>query len=130
MSNNATVGTLYDLNKNLYKQVPHMNSNDFDNMATNMALWFSSRAQRKYFMFLCRELNDYTIFHFNSANYNAAREELVDLIRSRGNACIDIQYDHAGDNYDIWLKRYDVETKEAQVYMYKLFPCDDFIIEI
>lgn len=129
--NKATLGTLYDINKSAYAAMPDMDAKAFGSMTTNVGLWFSSRPERKYFMFLCRELNDYTVFHLNGTNYNLAREELIDLIKSRG-ACVGIEYDHAGDAYDVWVKRPIVgeNGQRVEAFMYKLFPCDDFIIEI
>lgn len=115
-------GTLYDVNKMMYEKMSPMSAEDFQNYMINISLWFSKN-NFQYFMFLCRELSDYTIFNFLSTNYNKGREELIDLITSRG-VPMDIEYKHEEDAYDIWVKR------AGEVHMYKLFPCNDFIIEV
>lgn len=120
---NITMGNLYDLNKSLYAKLPKMDVNDFQSKILNIGMWFSSRTDRKYFMFLCRELNDYTIFEFKNPNYNQAKEELKGLVLSRG-IPVAIDYDHDTDSYEIWVKRGN------DCHMYKIFPCDDFMIPI
>lgn len=117
------MGTLYQTNCDIYKQLPQMTKEAFETQTLNVAAWFSSRTERKYFMFLCRELNDYTIFEFIDPNYDKAKEELRDLITSRGLPIL-IDYNHQQDSYEIWIKR------NNEVHMYMLFPCDDFIIPI
>ena len=125
--------TLYQINKMAYQQVPKMNELQFNQMMNNISLWFSSKEKSRYFMLLSKELSDYTIFHFNSYDYSKAREELIELVNSRG-IPVDIQYDHDTDTYDIWVRRISVDPTTSKptmdVVMYKMFKCDDFIIEI
>ena len=125
--------TLYQINKMAYRQVPKMNELQFNQMMNNISLWFSSKEKSHYFMLLSKELSDYTIFHLNTYDYSKAREELVKLVNSRG-IPVDIQYDHDTDTYDIWVRRISVDPTTSKpimdVVMYKMFECDDFIIEI
>ena len=125
--------TLYQINKMAYQQVPKMNELQFNQMMNNISLWFSSKEKSRYFMLLSKELSDYTIFHLNTYDYSKAREELVELVNSRG-IPVDIQYDHDTDTYDIWVRRISVDPTTSKptmdVVMYKMFECDDFIIEI
>lgn len=125
--------TLYQINKMAYRQVPKMNELQFNQMMNNISLWFSSKEKTHYFMFLSKELSDYTIFHFNTYDYSKAREELVKLVNSRG-IPVDIQYDHDTDTYDIWVRRISIDPITSKptmdVVMYKMFECNDFIIEI
>lgn len=117
----VNVGTLYETNCDIYKALPPMKTEDFDTKTLNIAAWFSSRTDRKYFMFLCKELSDYTIFEFKEPRYEEAKKELRSLITSRGLPVL-IDYNHDLDSYEIWVKREDT------VHMYMLFPCDDFMI--
>jgi len=119
----VNMGNLYDLNKTLYSKMPKMKTEDFQKDVLNIGMWFSSRTERRYFMLLCRELNDYTVFEFKAPKFDVAKEELRSLILSRG-IPVGIDYEHSSDTYDVWVKR------GKEVYMYKLFPCDDFIIPI
>ena len=115
--------TLYDLNKAMYLQMKPMEAYDFTQQMVNIALWFSSKKDAKYFMLLCKERSDYTVFDFQSYDYDTARNELTAIITNRGMP-MDVDYDHDTDTYDIWVK------KGGEVYMYKLFDCDDFVIRI
>lgn len=122
-NNKVSMGTLYQTNCDIYKQLPPMPAEEFSRKTLNIGGWFSSRTKRKYFMFLCRELNDYTVFEFIDPNYNAATNEIRDLITSRGLPVL-IDYNHEQDAYEVWIKR------KGEVHMYMLFPCDDFMIRI
>lgn len=113
--------TLYDLNKAIYQSMSPMKATDFTEQMVQIALWFSSKKDKHFFMLLNKERSDYTIFHISS-NYDLARTELTSIITNRGMP-MDIDYNHDTDTYDIWIK------KEGEVYMYKLFECEDFVIE-
>ena len=115
--------TLYDLNKAMYLQMKPMEAYDFNQQMVNIALWFSSKKDTKYFMLLCKERSDYTIFNLQSYDYDTARNELTAIVTNRG-VPMDVDYNHDTDTYDIWVK------KGGEVYMYKLFECDDFVIRI
>lgn len=115
--------TMYDFNKAVYQNMPPMKPNEFTENMVSISLWFSSKEKAKHFMLLCRELNDYTIFEFDTYNYDDARNKLSALIVSRGNP-MDVDYNHDTDTYDIWVK------KNGEIYMYKLFDCEDFLIYI
>lgn len=117
------MGDLYSFNQTIYKQLPPIPADEYASEVFNMGMWFSSRTDRKDFMFLCRELNDYTIFHFNAPRYDDAKEELKSLITSRG-IPVAIDYNHDQDSYEVWVKR------GGEVHMYLLFCCDDFMINI
>lgn len=122
----ATMGTLYDMNLYFYEQLPSMDSKKFDQMTQNIGMWFSSESDNKYFMLLCRELFDFTVLHFEHPNYVLGKEELIMLIHCRAKEVKDIVYNHDTNTYDIWL----VSSLDGKVHMYKLFMCNDFIIEI
>ena len=124
-SHKMTLGSVYDLNRSLYKNVPPMAADSAQEFFNNVGMWFSSKPGNVYFMFLCRELNDYTIFHFGTTNFAQGQTELEDLVKSRGELK-DIEYNHDTDSYDFWV----TSVFDEEVHMYKLFMCQDFIIEI
>lgn len=121
----ANMGTLYDINKVAYAKLDSMPEDKAKEMLTNIGMWFSSKKSFKYFMFLCKELSDYTIFNFESFNYSKGKDELVDLVDSRG-TLLDIVYNHNSDGYEIWVR----SLQDGEVHMYMLFDCNDFIITI
>ena len=121
----ANLGSLYDMNRYFYSQMPDMDEKKKEELIMNIAMWFSSKPTNKFFMMLCRELNDYTIFHFEHPNYSKGKTELEELLKSRGQVK-DIYYNHDTDTYDFWL----LSSLDGQIQMYKIFMCDDFIIQI
>lgn len=114
---------VYDFNKMAYEKVKPMSNADFINDITGIGLWFSSQQTFRYFLLLGWEDRYFTFFNIENHNYNAAREALINCIRSLG-IPLDINYNHSESNYDIWIRQGD-----GKAHMYKLFPCNDFVVE-
>lgn len=114
---------VYDFNKMAYEKVKPMSDADFINDITGIGLWFSSQQKFRYFLLLGWEDRYFTFFNIENYNYNAAREALINCIRSLG-IPLDINYNHSESNYDIWIRQGD-----GKAHMYKLFPCNDFVVE-
>lgn len=117
--------TKYEFNQLAYETAKPISHDKAKEMFTNIGMWFSSKSSFKYFMLLCRELNDYTVFDFQSYNYAKGKEELVNLLAHRGRL-LDIEYDHTTDSYEIWVRA----KSDKKPHMYKLFDCNDFVIQI
>lgn len=113
----------YDIYKNLYANMDPLDDSKLSSRLNTIGNWFGAKLPNTYFMLLCRERNDYTIFKLKSPNYYQACQELKETLQSRGDI-IDIEYIHGDDCYQCWVKN------TGAVSMYMLFPCDDFVIEI
>ena len=114
--------SLYELNKQMMTKQEPMSEHDLTKEIAEVASWFSYKKDQ-YFMLLCRELNDYTIFHFNSGSkpcYEAS-QELLEVLQSRGEI-MDISYEK--DVFPIWIR------KEDDSFLYHLFPYDSGVIEV
>lgn len=114
---------VYDFNKMAYEKVKPMSDADFINDITGIGLWFSSQQKFRYFLLLGWEDRYFTFFNIENHNYNAAREALINCIRSLG-IPLDINYNHSENNYDFWIRQGD-----EKAHMYKLLPCNDFVVE-
>lgn len=114
---------VYDFNKMAYEKVKPMRDADFINDMTGIGLWFSSQQKFRYFLLLGWEDRYFTFFNIENHNYNAAREALINCVRSLG-IPLDINYNHSENNYDFWIRQED-----GKAHMYKLFPCNDFVVE-
>lgn len=114
---------VYDFNKMAYEKVKPMSDADFINDMTGIGLWFSSQQKFRYFLLLGWEDRYFTFFNIENHNYNAARETLINCVRSLG-VPLDINYNHSENNYDFWIRQ-----KDGKAHMYKLFPCNDFVVE-
>lgn len=77
-----------------------------------------------YYMLLCNDRKDYTIFHLSDAFVDAVLEqELLETIQNRGEI-MDI-YDGCQDNsWEIWVK------DNGECFCYILFEYDSGVIEI
>lgn len=121
-------GNLYDLNKQLMEKENVLTSEELSAKIAEIKTHFFTPkflAGNKYFMLLCHEDRNYTIFNLSqmAAPTNAA-EALLECLVNRGQVLsIEQQLDEA---YEIWIKNiYD----ENQVLCYYLFPYDEAVIE-
>ena len=77
---------------------------------------------QKYFMLLCNDRRDYTVFHRNNIKvFNSPDNDLADCILNRG-SLLAIDETNEG-NFEIWIKI------DGTPYCYYLFPYDFGIIE-
>ena len=114
------LGSLYDYNKNRIKLLPALSKSKIEE-GKNKIKVFMCKKTDKYYMLLCRELNDYSIFILNDdiAEFKAA---MRDCIVNRG-FCkgIDKQEDGA---WEIWIQT----DKDSLPNAYYFFNCDQCII--
>ena len=113
--------SMYDINKNLMAQ-----EKPLDPIATNRAVKDAAdgvlASFKRYWMLLCRERNDYTVFIINSSKN--LENELKETLLNRGQL-LDITQQEDG-NFEIWIR--DPETKEN--FVYYLFDYSFGIIEV
>ena len=119
------VGNVFEMNKQIRRKSNPMAEDKIAEAITNVGGWCSFRCNCKYYMLLCKERSDYTIFHLNNFNYTKTAEELREVLESRG-TILGIDYMHGFDCYECWVR--DEETSEPFLYMF--FMCDGFIVEV
>ena len=113
--------TLYDMAKQMVANEPPMDSKDFNRKICEIA---AQMGAKKYWMLLCRERNDFSVFVINNSSCSKISKELIPTLKNRGLVIfIDEQTDGA---YEIWVR--DPETEEN--FAYYLFDYSDAIIEI
>ncbi len=98
---------------------------------TNIGAWLSTDKTFQYFMLLCREAYDFTVINVTSTNYSKAANEIREVLESRGDIVF-IEYCHDEENYELWIKtnEYMKTVTGSDYVMFKLFPCNDFVIEV
>lgn len=129
----------YEINQQAYRNMEPLTEEELKTGLTNIGEWFSFVFKIEYAGILCRERNDYTVVHINNYNYNAAIQEIREVLESRGEI-MDIQYMHGQDYYQCWVR--ERRTKEIdellegssyewqpQVWMFAVFNADDWVIE-
>ena len=132
--------TLYDLNKQIINQTesPMTDEDLYDALDYIVAPFFKKNIEQRinkddfdncYFMLLCREDNNYTIF--NVRNYLdfhepilTACDELRTCLKNRGKV---YSMEKTEDNYaiEIWL-----QDTDKGMLCYYLFPYNEGVIEI
>lgn len=113
--------SIYEINKNLMKE-----EKPLDPIAINIAIKKAAdgvlSSFKKYWMLLCRERNDYTVFIITGSN--KLEDELKETILNRGKL-LDISQQEDG-NFEVWIR--DPETEEN--FVYYLFDYTFGIIEV
>lgn len=122
-----SMGTLYDLNKaQMVKEEP-FKPNSLRKALKKEIVPFVLAAKDKYFLLLCKERSDYTVFAFENKGDGAfknAIDGLEECLLNRGNVLSIDRFKEVNDAVEIWVKIDD------EACMYYFFPCDDFIIEV
>lgn len=114
---------LYELNKTLYKSLPEITFNELQERKKKIANWIGE-SDNKYYMLLCRERSDYTVFVISDSGQATVDKEAIDIVCSRGKIkAIEIE-----ENFpERWVQFWIEDNKE--IYMYAFFPYDSGVIE-
>lgn len=118
------LGTLYDINKNAMNAEKPMSAYALRNRLDLVKKYFQDNGE--YFMLLCKEQSDYTVFRMTEktvANANKTASILGECLTNRGDV-LSIDKHDLGPALEIWL-RIDGEN-----FVYYLFPYDEAIIEV
>lgn len=120
------VGTLYDINKNLVKNKELKLNEAALNSKRLIVRDFIDKHDDQYFMLLCNELKDYTVFDFRDRKWldrcmDCAKCLIDECLMNRGEIRgIDLTKDK--DAIEIWMIRND------DAYVYYFFPYDNGVI--
>lgn len=125
------LGTLYDMNKNLVQNSEKALSQGMLNSKKEEIKNFLKKTNNEYYMLLCHERRDYTLFDLGYETYYTYKEKckkiadvLIDeCLKNRGEIRgIDITKDKQA--IEIWI------STEEDSYAYYFFPYDEGIIDI
>lgn len=119
----VVMGTLYDLNKNiLLKETPIDINKAFTDIKIDFVNFLAKHCNT-FYMLLCNERKDYTIFQCKSFKSSTVMlDELKECIKNRGEL-LSIEPTEDGFAYEIWTKI------DENVFVYYLFPYDNAVIE-
>ena len=115
----VSLGTLYDVNKNMMQNEKKLSTNALNKKIKEMTAFFT---RGKYFMLLCHEQRDYTVFQLatEESKVKTALEELKLCLTNRGEV---LSVDEApGDAYEIWIRN------DEGSFVYYLFHYDEAVI--
>lgn len=125
-TSNITLGTAYEINKNLVeKYEKELTDIQLDDKKDNI-IDFLEDTENTYYMLLCNDRKDYTVFNLKNERTKSemeATEILVDeCLKNRG-IIKSIELTKNKDAIEIWL------SIDGESYCYYFFPYDNAIIE-
>jgi hypothetical protein len=128
-TSDVTLGNLYDMNKQIMEHEPEMTKEAMRNVREQLKNWLSDRFRQKYFMLLCNDLKDYTVFNLDKSDQwfkptNAvwhAAGDVIECLTNRGTLLsMEEQEDGA---WECWIK-----TGEG-CFAYYFFPYGQAVLE-
>ena len=114
------MSNLYEFNKINMAQIKPVDPIWFNQHCAKVAeeMW---NTETTYWMLLCRERNDYTIFYLETSKEELSKA-LIETLNNRGNI---LDFTKQPDNnYEIWVR--DIATNEN--FVYYLFNYSDAVI--
>ena len=121
-----SMGTIYELNKEAYNKIMPYNEDQLKENLEFLYEWTFNKGA-KYYMLLCKERSDYTVFNFSSLidkkYHYGITKDLKECLKNRG-VILDIRYVQDTDAWEIWLR------SNGESFMFMFFECNDFIIEV
>ncbi|MGN0992855.1 MAG: hypothetical protein ACI4PE_02945 [Bacilli bacterium] len=129
MSNDIEIGTLYDLNKQLVETKEKVISPYKLNEKKKIIKQFITESKDNYFMLLCNEQRDYTLFNIlnsdkNENKLNELSNVLVDeCLKNRGEIK-GIDLTQSKDAIEIWI------SISGESFCYYFFPYNAGVVEV
>ena len=115
---------LYDFNKQAISQLPVLDMIKYNEKASKVAKDMC-KSGREYWMLMCREQNDYTVFVLKNYNSLTMTKELQEVLNVRG-FVVDIDETNIPNQYEIWVR--DPATNEN--FVYYLFDYCEGVVEV
>lgn len=112
------MGTLYDFNKSIMQNEPVLSRIKLKDCLRQVKDFFNNN--KTYYMLLCHDLRDYTIFKYESESSSLAVKELLEVLEERGSI---LAIDKKDNAFEIWIRNAE------GAFCYYLFPYDEAIVE-
>ena len=125
----VTLGSLYDINKQLMQDTPSIDATILEQRKEALCTWINKHADQHYFMLLCNDLKDYTIFNIQPTcmgvicinQLQTMTNDVIECMTNRGKLqAIELQ---DTDAWELWLG-----TDEGS-FAYYLFPYGNAVLE-
>lgn len=129
-TSDVSLGTLYEVNQQLMEKEPAMTSSEIQTAKEHLRSWLTHNFKSKYFMLLCHELRDYTLFNLdktstwaiaNPSTIMQTANDVIECMANRGTLLVaDQQEDGA---WELWIRNTE------GCFAYYLFPYGTAVIE-
>ena len=126
----VTLGNLYDVNKQLMEKEPAITDAELQLAKEHLRNWFTHNFKQKYFMLLCHELRDYTLFNLDKTDtwqiaqpttIMSAAEDVIECMTNRGTLLV--VDDQEDNSWELWIRN------SEGCFAYYLFPYSTAVIE-
>lgn len=122
------MGNLYDMNKQIMLQSPEIDVESVETTKTALVQWLKDYVAQRYFMMLCHERRDYTVFAFRNSysevSIGQAQSMAADVIECLTNRGMLLSCELQPDNvWEIWIR------VEDECFVYYLFPYGEAVLE-
>lgn len=122
----VSLGTAYDINKNLVKKYEKELTQEQLKEKEELIDNFTRARADHYYMMLCHDRRDYTIFHTDCTSGRISGE-FMECLQNRGKI-VAIDETENADAIEIWLMiQTDFEKEEA--FCYYFFPYESAVVE-
>lgn len=123
----VNMGTVYEVNKKLSLE----NDKPLDPIALNLKVkdMAEKMSVGDFWMLLCNERRDYTIFDVKKGNVKDIEPELKETLINRGEV-ITIFWNESYNAWEIWVRDVNPLTTEKEDYMYLFFDYSSAIVEV
>lgn len=126
----VSLGNLYDINKQLMEKEPAITDAELQLAKEHLRIWITHHFKQKYFMLLCHELRDYTLFNLDKTSSWAIAQpnsiyqsvnDIIECMTNRGQLLvIDDQEDEV---WELWIRN------PEGCFAYYLFPYGEAVLE-
>ena len=126
----VSLGNLYDVNKQLMEKESVISAAELQLAKEHLRTWITHNFQQKYFMLLCHELRDYTLFNLDKTDswkmakpqsiYNAV-DDIIECMTNRGEL-LSIE-DQKAEAWELWIRN------SEGCFAYYLFPYGEAVLE-
>ena len=127
----VNLGNLYDVNKQLMAREAAIDQDILKQKKEALKQWFIEHYSDKYFMLLCHECRDYTVFNLNKYNIfttpqsntiSTVAADVIECMTNRGSLlALELQPD---DVWELWIR-----NAEQECFVYYLFPYGTAVLE-
>ena len=132
MSEVQTGMNLYDMAKIEAMQVSILTEEEIQKKK-NIICDYISKNKNKYYMLLCNDRRDYTLFNTEKVSFSiTVANDIIECLLNRDFSILSIERDNAGGGIEIWVRgEAPGPTAELvmQAFAYYFFPYDNGVIE-
>jgi hypothetical protein len=126
----VSLGNLYEMNQQLMSNEPAATEAEIQLAKEHLRAWLTHNFLQKYFMLLCHDLRDYTLFNLDKTDtwkiaqpkaIFSAANDILECMSNRGEILAIEEQD--GNTWEIWIRN------DEGCFAYYLFPYGEAVLE-